>query len=59
MRLSDRGHTLIHASYDHDIDPFLAGTCGQMLERIVGEAGISLFLYGAPNRDKARLTTIM
>ena len=40
VRLSDRGHTLMHVSYDHDIDAFLAGTRGQMLERIVGEAGI-------------------
>lgn len=50
---------LMHVSYDHDIGAFLAGTRGQMLERIVGEAGIPLFLYGAPNRAEARLTTIM
>ena len=59
VRLSARGHTLMHVSYDHDIGAFFAGTRGQMLERIVGEAGIPLFLYGAPNRAKARLTTIM
>ena len=29
------------------------------LRRIEGKSGIPLFLYGAPNRDKARLTTIM
>ena len=40
VRLSDRGHMLMHISYDHDIDSFLAGTRGQMLERIVGETGI-------------------
>ncbi len=40
VRLSDRGHTLMHISYDHDIDSFLAGTRGQLLERIVGETGI-------------------
>ena len=40
VRLSDRGHTLMHISYDHDVDVFLDGTRGQMLERIVGEAGV-------------------
>ena len=41
VRLSDHGHTLMHISYDHDIDTFLDGTRGQMLERIVAEAGIN------------------
>ena len=40
VRLSDRGHTLMHVSYDHDIDSFLAGTRGQLLERITEESGI-------------------
>ena len=40
VRLSDRGHTLMHISYDHDLDAFLDGTRGQMLERIVGETGV-------------------
>ena len=40
VRLSDRGHTLMHISYDHDVDAFLEGTRGRMLERIVDEAGI-------------------
>ena len=40
VRLSDRGHTLMHISYDHDVDAFLDGTRGQMLERIVGETGV-------------------
>ena len=40
VRLSDRGHTLMHISYDHDIDAFLEGTRGQMLERIVNESGV-------------------
>ena len=39
-RLSDRGHTLMHISYDHDIDAFLQGARGQLLERIVGENGV-------------------
>ena len=40
LRLSDRGHTLMHISYEHDIDTFLTGTRGMLLERIVGESGI-------------------
>ncbi len=40
VRLSDRGHTLMHISYDHDIDAFLKGSRGQMLERVVNEAGV-------------------
>ena len=27
--------------------------------RIEGKSGVPLFVYGVPNRDKARLTTIM
>lgn len=41
VRLSDYGHTLMHISYEHDIDNFLEGTRGQLLERIVSEAGIN------------------
>ena len=26
LRLSDRGHTLMHVSYEHDLDGFLEGT---------------------------------
>ena len=40
VRLSDRGHTLMHISYDHDVDAFLDGARGQVLERIVGETGV-------------------
>ena len=40
LRLSDRGHTLMHISYDHDIDVFLEGTRGALLERIVAESGL-------------------
>ena len=41
LRLSDQGHTLMHISCEHDIDTFLSGTRGMLLERIVGESGIS------------------
>ncbi len=37
LRLSDQGHTLMHVSYEHDIDSFLTGTRGALLERIVSE----------------------
>ena len=41
LRLSDRGHTLMHISYEHDIDSFMDGTRGMLLERIMGETGLS------------------
>ena len=40
LRLSDHGHTLMHISYEHDIDSFLDGTRGMLLDRIVGESGL-------------------
>ena len=40
LRLSDRGHTLMHISYEHDIDSFLTGTRWALLERIVGESSL-------------------
>ena len=39
LRLSDRGHTLMHISYEHDVDSFLDGTRGMLLKRIMGESG--------------------
>jgi hypothetical protein len=41
LRLSDYGHTLMHISYEHDIDSFLTGTRGALLERIVSESGLA------------------
>ncbi len=40
VRLSDWGHTLMHLSYEHDIDAFLKGTRGALLDQIVAEANI-------------------
>lgn len=40
IRLSDRGHTLMHISYDNDVDAFMEGTRGALLERIVAESGL-------------------
>lgn len=38
--LSDHGHTLMHLSYDHDLETLLKGTRGALLDRIVAEAGL-------------------
>lgn len=52
LRLSDKGHTLMHISYDHDVDAFVDGTRGALLERIVAESGIQreggVFFLDAP-----------
>ena len=40
LRLSDRGHTLMHISYEHDVDSFLDGTRGMLMERIESETGL-------------------
>lgn len=40
LRLSDHGHTLMHISYDHDVDAFLDGMRGMALERIISETGL-------------------
>ena len=42
VRLSDLGHTLMHISYDHEIDSFLRGTRRRLLETIVSESGVDL-----------------
>lgn len=38
--LSDRGHTLMHISYEHDVDAFFKGTRARLLEQVVREAGM-------------------
>ena len=37
VRLSDRGDTLMRVSYDHDIDAFLSGIRGLLVEHILAE----------------------
>ena len=58
VRLSDQGHTLMHMSYDHDIDAFLDGSRGMLLERLVNESGISRdggeFFVECPTDDLPR-----
>ena len=38
--LSDRGHTLMHISYEHDVDAFFTGTRAALREQVVRESGI-------------------
>ncbi len=38
--LSDRGHTLMHISYEHDVDAFYEGARAVLREQIVREYGI-------------------
>lgn len=40
LTLSDRGHTLMHMSYEHDVDVFVNGTCGVHLKSIMAESGL-------------------
>ena len=40
VKLSDRGHTLMHVSYEHDVDLFYEGGCASLREQIVRESGI-------------------
>ena len=39
VRLSDRGHTLMHVSYEHDVDSFYEGARASLREQIVRESG--------------------
>lgn len=41
IRLFDKGNTLMRISYDHDIDAFLAGSRGLLIERILNEECVS------------------
>ena len=40
VKLSDRGHTLMHVSYEHDVDTFYEGARASLREQIVRESGI-------------------
>lgn len=40
LQLSDCGHTLMQISYEHDVDSFLDGTRGMLLEQILAESGL-------------------
>ena len=40
IRLSDRGHTMMHMSYEHDVDSFYDGTRAKLREQIVRDLKI-------------------
>ena len=40
MRLTDMGHTIMHLSYENDIDKFREGTRGRLFEQIKAETSI-------------------
>lgn len=40
VRLTDYGHTIMHLSYDHDVDAILKGARGVLLDQIVREGGV-------------------
>lgn len=40
LRLSDRGHTVMHASYDHGVDALFVGENRTRLEGILRKAGV-------------------
>ena len=40
VKLSDRGHTLMHVSYEHDVDSFYEGATASLRGQIVRESGI-------------------
>jgi len=49
LRLTDMGHTLMHLSYENDIDKFREGTRGALFKQIMAETSVaeqngSLFL---------------
>jgi len=41
IRLSDGGHTLMHLSYENEVDSFRKGTRGRLLPQILGEMGLN------------------
>ena len=41
LRLSDMGHTMMHLSYENDIDKFREGTRGEIFDKILAEMGIN------------------
>lgn len=51
LRLSDHGHTLMHISYDYNIDSFLEGARRQLLERTMAETGLEWSDNGAFHVD--------
>lgn len=40
LRLTDAGHTLMHLSYENDVDKFREGTRGRLFEQILNEQNV-------------------
>ena len=40
LRLSDGGHTLMHLSYEHDVQAFRDGARGRLWEQVLNETGL-------------------
>ena len=57
IKLSDRGHTLMHVSYEHDVDLFYDGARASLREQIVRECGLKedegIFSIEAPPDEVA------
>ena len=57
VKLSDRGHTLMHVSYEHDVDFFHEGATASLRAQIVRESGIDeeegVFSMDAPSDQVA------
>ena len=57
VKLSDRGHTLMHVSYEHEVDLFYEGARASLREQIVRECGIEedegIFSIETPPDDLA------
>lgn len=55
IRLSDEGDTLMHISFEHDIDAFVEGASRALMDRVLGESGVgyddgTFYLDTAPER---------
>lgn len=58
LRLSDMGHTMMHLSYENDIDKFRQGTRGDLFDKIISEMDVEedlgqIFIDSLP-QDVAR-----
>lgn len=42
VRLTDAGHTLMHLSYENEIDKFRQGTRGKLFDQILADSGLSI-----------------
>src|SRR5437868_2548366 len=54
LRLTDAGHTLMHLSYENDVEKFRDGTRGRLFEQILNEQDVSelngeFYIDASPN----------